>query len=98
MGENPVLYTDKNVEKVPPARRDQERENGNSVWINAFKNKTQSPGSFIYAGPVTETILLGAVALRAGRKVEYDSAEMKITNVPDANKYLVREYRKGWEL
>ena len=75
-----------------------EREDRNDTWINAFKNKTQSPGSFIYAGPVTETILLGAVALRAGKKVDYDSQEMKITNIPDANKYLVREYRKGWEL
>ena len=73
-------------------------EDANNIWINSFKNNTQSPGSFIYAGPVTETILLGAVALRAGKKVEYDSANMKITNIPEANKYLVREYRKGWEL
>jgi Oxidoreductase family, C-terminal alpha/beta domain/Oxidoreductase family, NAD-binding Rossmann fold len=70
----------------------------NDVWIDAFKNKTQSPGSFLNATAVTETILLGGVALRAKKKVEWDSANMKITNVPDANKYLVREYRKGWEL
>jgi hypothetical protein len=70
----------------------------NAVWINAFKNKTQSPGSFIYAGPVTETILLGAVSLRAGKRVDYDAVNMKITNSPEADKYLVREYRKGWEL
>jgi hypothetical protein len=38
------------------------------------------------------------VALRAGKKVEYDTENMKITNVPEANKFLVREYRKGWEL
>ncbi len=74
------------------------RERHDNVWIEAFKNKTQSPGSFLNALPITETILLGAVALRAGKKVEYDSANMKITNVPEANKYLVREYRKGWEL
>ena len=37
-------------------------------------------GSFLYAQPVTETILLGGVALRARKKVEYDSANMKITN------------------
>lgn len=73
-------------------------ENRDNVWIEAFKNKTQSPGSFLYAGPVTETILLGGVALRTGKKVEYDSANMKITNIPEANKFLVREYRKGWEL
>jgi hypothetical protein len=70
----------------------------NDVWIDAFKNKTQSPGSFLGAGPITETILLGAVALRAGRKVLYDTASMKVTNNEDANKFLVREYRQGWEL
>ena len=96
-GEDPVLLSGKNpalyAEKDP-----KQREDNDNLWINAFKNNTQSPGSFLYAGPVTETILLGAVALRAGKKVEYDSASMKITNMPEANKYLVREYRKGWEL
>jgi hypothetical protein len=71
---------------------------GNDIWIDAFRSKTQSPGSFLLAGPITETILLGGVALRAGRRVDYDSAKMAITNFPEANKYLVREYRKGWEL
>jgi hypothetical protein len=80
-----------------PAPKENAHRN-NDVWIDAFKNKAQSPGSFLYTGPITETILLGGVALRAGKKVEYDSANMKITNLPDANKYLVREYRKGWEL
>jgi len=69
-----------------------------SVWINAFRNGQQSPGNFIDAEAVTETILLGAVALRAGKKIEYDSENMKIKNLPDANKYLYRKYRKGWEL
>ena len=97
LGENPVLYADNKAitEKQAPEENDEERTN---VWISSFRNKTQSPGSFIYAGPVTETILLGGVALRAGEKVDYDSANMKITNLPDANKFLVREYRKGWEI
>ena len=47
---------------------------------------------------VTEAINLAAVALRAGKKVEYDSENMRITNDDEANKYLTREYRKGWEL
>ncbi|MCE5348154.1 MAG: Gfo/Idh/MocA family oxidoreductase [Bacteroidales bacterium] len=97
-GEKPVLFIGNKMtageEAVPePSGRD-----ANDVWINAFKNNTQSPGSFLYAGPVTETILLGAVSLRAGKRVEYDSVNMKITNSPEADKYLVREYRKGWEL
>jgi len=73
-------------------------ENGTKYWINAFKTKTQSPGSFLKAGAVTETILLGGVALRAKGKVDYDTVNMKITNNEDANKFLRREYRPGWEL
>ena len=96
-GENPVLYADNKVTQAPKIAATQ-GEDPNNVWINSFKENSQSPGSFLYAGPVTETILLGGVALRAGKRVEYDTANMKITNIPDANKYLVREYRKGWEL
>jgi hypothetical protein len=66
--------------------------------MDAFRNKTESPGSFANASAVTETILLGGVALRAKKKLEYDPANMKITNDEAANKYLYREYRKGWEL
>ena len=73
-------------------------DRSDDVWIDAFKNKTQSPGSFLNAGPISETINLGAIALRTGKKVLYDAATMKITNVPEANKFLTREYRKGWEL
>ncbi len=68
------------------------------VWIDAFKEKKQSPGSFLLAGPISETINLGAVALRAKKKVLYNSEKMEITNMPEANQYLKREYRKGWEL
>jgi hypothetical protein len=98
-GENPFLYSgNSSIASAGTPAPEVPGEDPNNVWINAFRNKTQSPGSFIYAGPVTETILLGAVALRAGKKVEYDTVNMKITNVPEANQYLVREYRKGWEM
>jgi Oxidoreductase family, C-terminal alpha/beta domain/Oxidoreductase family, NAD-binding Rossmann fold len=97
-GEKPVLYAGNKKILPEEDKKESERQDRNDSWITSFNNGTQSPGSFIYAGPVTETILLGGVALRAGKKVEYDSAAMKITNVPEANKYLVREYRKGWEL
>jgi hypothetical protein len=95
-GEKPVLYAD-TIVQAPEIPAGQAEQDSSSVWIDAFKNNTQSPGSFIYAGPVTETILLGAVALRARKKVEYDSSAMK-TNIPEADKYLVRTYRPGWEL
>jgi hypothetical protein len=98
-GENPVLIPESKMNYIKKEEvKEESGRGGDDFWINAFKNKTQAPGSFLYAGPVTETINLGAVALRAGKKVEYDTAAMKITNVPDANKYLTREYRQGWEL
>ena len=62
------------------------------------------------AGPISETVCLTAVALRAGKvrsgtrshpapiKLLYDSASMRVTNIPEANRYMTREYRPGWEL
>ena len=97
-GEDPVLIPGKLMGGQKPELEKESRVDGNNVWIDSFKNRTQSLGSFIYAGPVTETILLGGVALRARKKVEYDTAAMKITNIPEADKFLVREYRNGWEL
>lgn len=97
-GESPVLYANNTVTPAPKAAAENAGQDANDVWINAFKNNTQSPGSFLNTGPITETILLGGVALRAGKRVEYDTATMKVTNIADANKFLVREYRKGWEM
>ena len=98
--EQPRLLPDSKMKKFLHGKEAPKEvvENGEKYWINAFKTKTQSPGSFLNASAVTETILLGAVALRAKKRVDYDSASMKITNNEDANKYLHREYRKGWEL
>lgn len=68
------------------------------AWLDAMRGGEQSPGSFVNAAAISDAVNLGTVALRAGRKVQFDSEKMRITNVPQANKYLVREYRKGWEL
>lgn len=97
-GENPILLPESKMNYLKKQEEDESERRSDKIWIDAFKNGMQPDGSFIYAGPVTETILLGAVALRAGKKVEYDPVNMKITNVPEANKYLTREYRPGWEL
>jgi hypothetical protein len=70
----------------------------NRVWMSSFRGGPPSPGSFLNAGNISEAVNLGAIALRAGGKIVYDFENMKITNIPEANKYLFREYRKGWEL
>ncbi len=68
-------------------------------WVQACLGSGKKPGSnFDYAGPLTETVLLGNFAVRMGQRIEWDAANMKCTNVPEANKYVTREYRKGWEL
>ncbi len=65
-------------------------------WVEAAKAGKAASCPFEYAAQLTEIMLLGVVALRAGRKIEYDPASMKVTNVPEANQYLQREYRTGW--
>ncbi len=88
-------------------------------WIDAIKagfnsNEHKSlTSSFDYSGPLTETVLIGNIAIRSyllrkgsGRNIEYygrkkllwDGDNMKIKNLKDANLFIGREYRKGWEL
>jgi predicted dehydrogenase len=69
-------------------------------WVQACKGRAIASAPFEYAAPLTEVMLLGNVALRAGqgRKILYDGAAMRVTNVPEVNQFLTREYRAGWTL
>ncbi len=69
-------------------------------WAKAIRGEARASSPLEYAAQLTETMLLGVVALRAGqgRKVLYDGARMEFTNAPDANQYLTREYRAGWAI
>jgi|TARA_B100001013_G_scaffold312031_1_gene217484 hypothetical protein len=69
-------------------------------WVNACKGQGEATCPFSYAAPLTEVMLLGLVALRTGQgfKIKYDADNMRVTNSEQANTYLTREYRKGWEL
>jgi len=70
-------------------------------WVEACKtNDPLRPGTnFSYAGPLTETVLLGIVAYRAGEKISWDAKNLKITNNPQAERFIRRDkYRKGWTL
>jgi hypothetical protein len=71
----------------------------NTSWVKAFKGGEPTYGNFLLAGPISEAFNLGAISLRlGGKRLVWDAANMRISNLPEANKYLVREYRKGWEL
>jgi predicted dehydrogenase len=67
-------------------------------WGNACKGKGEASTPFDYAAKLTEVMLLGIVALRAGNKIHYNAEDMRITNNAAANQFLKREYRSGWSL
>jgi predicted dehydrogenase len=98
-GKNPRLLPDslhksygKPAEKLPRIPH----ENHEMNWVDAAKGKTAVSCPFEYAAKLTEVMLLGVVALKAGKKIEYDAANMRVTNIPAANQYLTREPRAGW--
>lgn len=113
-GERGIIFTDwnswrlfpekLNIETGSPTKRLKRSIGHHREWIEACKGNGQPGSHFGWAGPLTETVLLGNVALRAelreqltGQKLEWDSKSFQFTNVPEANKWLRREYRKGWE-
>jgi hypothetical protein len=74
-------------------------ENRDAEWVESFKAGKSNYGDFLLAGPITDAFNLAAVSLRlGGRRLLFDAVSAKVTNIAEANKYLTREYRKGWEL
>jgi predicted dehydrogenase len=94
-GRNPQLFADGKVEPLAlPAAPDEDHRR--NAWLAAMRGEA-SPGSFLHAGPITDTFNLGTVALRAKQRVMFDSDNMT-TDVKAANQFLFRDYRPGWEL
>jgi predicted dehydrogenase len=68
-------------------------------WIRACKGGPAAMSNFVdYAARLTEAALLGNVALRAGSRIEWDTANLRVTNHPEANRFVRRQYRRGWEI
>jgi hypothetical protein len=68
-------------------------------WLDACRNPSAVTAcNFEYSANMIETMLLGLVAYRAGKKLEYDGAAGKVTNNANANQYLSKPYRAGWTL
>jgi predicted dehydrogenase len=68
-------------------------------WIDACKDPSRKTAcDFEYSGNMIEQMLLGLVAYRVGKKLEYDGATGKVTNCPEANEFIGRKYREGWKL
>ncbi len=86
------------VEKSGEGRFAQAKHRMN--WVNAILGKEKATCPIEYASRLTETMLLGVVAMKAGqgKRIYYDGEAGRVTNMAEANQYLQREYRKGWSL
>ena len=99
-GQEPRRFRGGKVEPLTVDSADEEssREARWQPWVRAVQGGDASPGNFLNAAAITDAVNLGTVALRAGRKVEFDAQAMRITNHDSANRFLTRDYREGWEL
>lgn len=107
-GKNPRLFpaqlmevAQKVPQTIPRVEKDEKGEAKHRLaWAMAAKGQGKTVSPFEYASMLTETMLLGIVALRTGqgKMIHYDGEAGRVTNIPEANQYLQREYRKGWTL
>ena len=67
-------------------------------WIKACKGNLKTSCDFEYSGNMIEQMMLGLVAYRVGKKISYDGATGRVTDVLEANEFLKRTYRPGWTL
>ncbi|MGD8452117.1 MAG: Gfo/Idh/MocA family oxidoreductase [Phycisphaerae bacterium] len=67
-------------------------------WVRACKTGQPAVAPFEYSALLTEICLLGNIAKRMDGRIDWDAANMKITNRPEANQYVQTEYREGWSL
>jgi predicted dehydrogenase len=73
-------------------------ENMKIEWLRACRGGTPAMSNFDYAGILTEAVLLGNLAIRAGKKIEWDGPRLRVANDNDANQHLRFPYRAGWSL
>jgi predicted dehydrogenase len=102
-GEKPVLIGEGLDEKAAKVPQTLPRIIGGmggheQNWIRAIRGEEKISAPFEYGARLNETMILGIVALKAEQPITWDGAAGRITNVADANQYLTRDYRRGWEL
>ena len=85
------------VDFQPPPKTLPQSPGHYEEWLNACRGGVAAMSNFDYASRLTEMVLLGNVAIRAEKKIEWDAEKMAVTNAPEANRFVKREYRKGWE-
>lgn len=82
----------------PPTKSIPDSIGHHKEWIRACKTGEPTTCSFDYSGVLTEAVLLGTVAYKTGKRLEWDAANLKCTNCPEADMYLRKTYRTGWAI
>ena len=94
-----VLWPEEEFEGYEPPALTLPRTTGHyQEWLMACKGGAPTFSGFDYAGPFTEALLLGNLAVRTGQAIEWDGSSMRAINCPEAERYVRREYRWGYEL
>jgi len=88
----------KDLMKTPPPRTLPRSPGIYQEFIRACKGGEPTVADFKFSGALTEMVLAGNLAVRTGRTILWDGPNMRCTNVPEANQYVRRPYRKGWTL
>lgn len=83
---------------TPPPRTIPESIGHHAEWVRACKTGEPTTCNFEYSGALTETVLLGNVAYRAGKKLDWDSRKLRAKGCPQADTFIQHHYRKGWKL
>ncbi len=83
---------------TPPAPTLPRTLSHHQEWVDACRGQGKTQSHFGYAAILTEALLLGNVALRTGKRIEWDSAKMRAKNCPEADAFIHPEFRKGWRL
>jgi predicted dehydrogenase len=85
---------------VPPEKSIEDSPGHHKEWLLGCQNGSPTLCNFAYSGPLARTVLLGNVAYRSGKKIEWDQTSQTLTSIsdPDVARYFRREYRSGWEL
>jgi hypothetical protein len=99
-GDRYQLLPTANFQGYKPPQQSLPRAKGHHrEWLDACKGGPAPMSNFVdYATHLTETVLLGNVAIRVGKRVVWDSERMRAVDLPQADPYIRREYRKGWTL
>jgi predicted dehydrogenase len=93
-----LLPQDKFVDFHRPAPFIPKSIGHHNEWVHACKTGAPTTCNFAYSGTLTEAALLGNVAFRTGKKIEWDSKELRARNTRDADEFIHHHYRQGWSL